>query len=290
MLLYTGCTTPVRLSQYESATIAVLEKLGVHLIEMKNANCCGAQYIESISREAFAAMSARILALGERFDLDVLAICGACSGSLKHNKHLLDTDKKLRDEVNSLLAEEELEYTGKNQVKHLLEVLHDDVGYDKIKEAIVRPYSGVRLAAHYGCHVTRPYDIVHVDDPETPTIIDRIIEIAGGVHVDYAGKTRCCGGPMLAMDQDIATIIGLEKINNVIAAGAQGILTACEFCDIQLTQVQFGDKLAPEKRIPVLPVTQFLGAAMGIEEDILGIYLNKISPEPLLENLQEVNH
>jgi heterodisulfide reductase subunit B len=288
MLLYTGCTTPVRLSQYESATIAVLEKLGVHLTEMKDANCCGAQYIESLSRKAFAAMSGRILALGERFDLDVLAICGACSGSLKHNKHLLDNDKELRDEVNTLLAQEDLEYTGKNDVKHLLQVLHEDIGYDKIAEAIVKPYSGIKLAAHYGCHVTRPYDIVHVDDPETPTIIDRIIEIAGGIAVDYAGKTRCCGGPMLAMDPDIATTIGLEKINNVIAAGAQGLLTACEFCDIQLTQVQFGEELDASKRIPVFPVTQFLGAAMGIEHDILGIYLNKISPEHLLETLQEV--
>jgi heterodisulfide reductase subunit B len=290
MFLYTGCTTPVRLPAYEAATKVILENLGIHLVDMKDANCCGAQYIESISRNAFAAMSGRILALGERYGLDILTICGACSGSLKHNKHLLDTDENLRDEVNSLLADEDLEYNGKIEVKHLLQVLNEDIGYQKIKEKIVKPYSNIKLAAHYGCHVTRPYEITQVDDPETPTIIDNIIETAGGIPVDYAGKTRCCGGPMLAMDVDLANIIGMEKINNVRAAGAEGIVTACVFCDIQLTQVQFGGNLAPELRVPVLTLPQFLGAAMGLDEDVLGIELNKISPERILSYLQEVRH
>ncbi len=286
-ILYTGCTTPVRHPGYEAATRAVLEKLGVHLVTVKGMNCCGAQYIESLNRMAFAAMGGRILALAEREGKDILAICGACSGSLKHNKHLLDTDKKVRDEVNSLLASEGLKYTGKVDVKHLLQVMRDDIGYDKIKAATVRPYTGIRLAAHYGCHVTRPYDIVKVDDPENPTVIDKIIEAVGATPVDYPGKTRCCGGPLLAMDQDLAGKIGMEKIRNVRSVGAQGIVTACVFCDIQLTQVQFGEDIQPEERIPVITLPQFMGPALGIGDQALGLYLTKISPDHILEALQE---
>jgi heterodisulfide reductase subunit B len=287
-VLYTGCTVPVRLPQYEASVKVVLEKLGVKVIDMKGANCCGAQYVESVNRHAFAAMSGRILALGEKYGRDILAVCGACSGSLKWVKHALDSDWKLKDEVNRILADEGLEYTGKVQVKHLLQVFHEDIGYDAIKEAVVKPYSAVRLAAHYGCHVTRPYDIVRVDDPENPTIIDRIIEIAGATPVDYTGKTRCCGGPMLAMDQELATKIGLDKIRNIRAEGVDGIVTACVFCDIQLTQVQFGENADPEVRIPVLTLPEFLGPALGIEPSKLGISYDKIDPSKVFASVMEV--
>ncbi len=280
--LYAGCTTPVRLPAYEASVTKVLEKFGVKLIPMKDVNCCGAQYIESVSYNAFAAMSGRILALAESMGRDILAICGACSGSLKIVKHELDNNEKLRAEVNSLLEDEGLKYTGTVEVKHLLQVFREDIGYDAIKAAIVKPYNGVRLAAHYGCHVLRPPDIVHVDDPENPTIIDRIVEIAGGVAVDYTGKTRCCGGPMLGIDEEVAGKIGTDKIDNIRAANVDGIITACGFCDIQLTQVQFGNEAEGKERIPVLQLTQYLGVALGIDAEVLGISLNKISPAHIL--------
>ncbi len=274
IMLYRGCTTPVRLPAYEAATIAVLGKLGVKVVEMDDANCCGARYVESVNRMASAALSGRILALAEKENQDILALCGACSGSLKINKHFLDTDEKARKEVNELLSEEGLKYTGKTRVRHLLQVLNEDIGFEAIEKAIKKPYKGLKLAAHYGCHVTRPYEIVQVDDPENPTIIDRIIEIAGAEAVDYVGKTRCCGGPLLAMDEGLATRIGQDKIRDATAAGAQGMVTACVFCDIQLTQVQFGEDTDSSKMIPVIPIVQFLGPALGIKEDVLGIELN----------------
>ncbi len=282
-ILYTGCTTPVRLPAYERAVEVVLEKLGVRLTTMKDANCCGAQYVESISHSAFCAMCARILAIAESMDMDILAICGACSGSLKHVKHELEHNEELRNEVNDILEEEGLKYTGTVQVKHLLQIFREDIGFDAIRSAVVNPYKDIRLAAHYGCHVTRPEEIVQVDDAENPTIIDRIIEAAGGTPVDYTGKTRCCGGPLLAMDEEVGNAIGRDKIENIRAEGADGIVTACVFCDIQLTQVQFGEGSNDKPKIPCITLPQFLGPAIGIDFDSLGIRLNKISPQTILE-------
>jgi heterodisulfide reductase subunit B len=170
-------------------------------------------------------------------------------------------------------------------VKHLLQIFREDIGYDAIKNAIVKPYSGLRLAAHYGCHVTRPPEIVKVDDPENPTIIDKIIEITGATAVDYRGKTRCCGGPMLAMDSDVATKIGLDKIKNIRNENVDGIITACEFCDIQLTQIQFDELNGDAVKIPVIPLPQFLGPAIGIDFEKLGIHLNKIDPQTILQRV-----
>ena len=282
-ILYTGCTTPVRLPGYERAVQLVLEKLGVRLTTLKDANCCGAQYVESVNHVAFAAMSGRILALAEKMDKDIIAVCGACSGSLKHVQHDLDNNPELLAEVNDILEEEGLKYTGKVQVKHLLQIFREDIGYDAIKSAIVNPYKDIRLAAHYGCHVTRPEEIVQVDDAENPTIIDRIVEAAGGTAVDYNGKTRCCGGPLLAMDEEVGNAIGRDKIENIRAEKADGIVTACVFCDIQLTQVQFGEEAGDKPKIPVITLPQFLGPALGIDEDSLGIQLVKISPQTILK-------
>ena len=284
-VMYTGCTTPVRLPAYEASIKVVLEKLGIRLTLMKDANCCGSQYVESLSHAAFCAMSGRILALAESMGKNILAICGACSGALKTVKHDLDANPKLRDEVNSILAEEGLKYTGTVEVKHLLQIFREDIGYDAIKDAIVKPYHGIRLAAHYGCHVTRPPEIVKVDDPENPSIIDKIIELTGATAVDYTGKTRCCGGPMLGMDADVASKIGLDKIKNIRNENVDGIITACEFCDIQLTQIQFDDIAGDEPKIPVLPLPQFLGPTLGIDFAKLGIALNKIDPQAMLQKV-----
>jgi heterodisulfide reductase subunit B len=92
---------------------------------------------------------------------------------------------------------------------------------------------------------------------------------------------------MLAMDADIATSIGREKILNVKAAGSDGIVTACSFCDIQLTQCQFGEDVDTGEKLPILTLPQLLGAALDIDEEILGFELNRISPDAIMEALQE---
>lgn len=286
-VLFRGCIAPVRLPTYEAATILVLEKLGISVVPLDNANCCGAQYIESLNENAFLALGGRILALAEKEDKDIIAICGACAGSLKHTKKLLDRRKRVRTEVNSLLSKEGLEYTKKVEVKHLLDVFEHDIGLDTIRSAITNPYAGIRLAAHYGCHVTRAFDDMNNTDGENPTIIDTIIRVAGGRTVDYSGKGRCCGAPLLAMDEKLAGKVGLEKIRNVREGGADGIVTACSYCDIQLAQVQFGGRLE-KSRVPVMTLPQFLGPALGILDDDLGMHMNRTSPSRILESLTGV--
>ena len=286
-VLFRGCVTPVRVPAYEAATILVLEKLGIGVTPLNNANCCGANYVESLSENAFLALGGRILALAEKEGKDILAICGACSGGLKHTKKLLDRRKRVRTEVNKLLAKEGLEYTKKVNVKHLLDVFEQDIGLSTLRSAITNPYAGIRMAAHYGCHVTRAFDDMNNTEGQKPTIIDTIIRIAGGRPVDYSAKGRCCGAPILIMDEKLAGKVGMEKIRNIRDAGADGIVTACAYCDIQLSQVQFGGRLE-KSRIPVVTLPQFLGPAIGIVDDDLGMHMNRTSPSQILGSLTGV--
>ncbi|MFW9956299.1 MAG: heterodisulfide reductase-related iron-sulfur binding cluster, partial [Candidatus Thorarchaeota archaeon] len=211
-VLFRGCITPVRLPAYEAATNIVLEQFGIGLEPLNNANCCGALYVESLNENAFLALGGRILALAENAGKDILAVCAACVGSLKHTKKLLDRRKTARAEVNELLAEEGLIYSKKVKVKHLLDVFQEDIGLERIESAITNPYNGIRLASHYSCHVTRSFENLHSGCDDTPTIIDSIIQIAGGIPIDYPEKTRCCGAPILAMDEKLAGKVGLNKV------------------------------------------------------------------------------
>jgi heterodisulfide reductase subunit B len=288
-VLFRGCVTPVRLPAYEAATIAVLDKLGINVSPLNNTNCCGAQYIESLNENAFLALGGRILALAENEGKDILAICGACAGSLKHVKMLLDRRKRARADVNSLLEREGLQYTRKVEVKHLLDVFEQDISLSSLESAITNPYANIRLAAHYGCHVTRPFDYMNSISGKTPTIIDSIIRVAGGWPVNYEGKFRCCGAPLLAMDDKLASKVGMEKIRSIKEAGAEGIVTACAYCDIQLSQVQLGGRLE-KSRIPVMTLPQFLGPALGILDGELGMHMNRISPSRILESLTGVRY
>ena len=286
-VLFRGCIVPVRLPAYEAATILVLEKLGVNVVPLNNANCCGAQYVESLNESAFLALGGRILALVENEGKDLLTICGACAGALKHAKKLLDRRKRARADVNELLASEGLEYTKKVEVKHLLEVFEHDIGLERLRAAVVNPYNGIRLATHYGCYLTRPFDDLNPNGNETPTIIDEIIQVVGGQPVNYPQKTRCCGAPLLAMDEKLSGKVGMQKIRDIKDAGAEGVVTTCAYCDIQLAQVQFGGRWE-KSRIPVITLPQFLGPAMGILEDDLGMHMNRTSPGRILESLTEV--
>ncbi|MGY5879644.1 MAG: CoB--CoM heterodisulfide reductase iron-sulfur subunit B family protein [Candidatus Thorarchaeota archaeon] len=286
-VLYRGCSTPVRLPTYEIATNLVLEKLGINIEPLKNANCCGALYVEALDEKAFLALNGRILAMAEKQGKDILAICGACAGSLKHAKKLLDRRKTTRAELNDILAEEGLEYSKKVKVKHLLDIFQEDIGLYKLRTAITNPYQGIRLAAHYGCHATRPFENLHTSSDEISTVIDSLIRVAGGVPVDYPGKMDCCGAPLLAMDEKLAGKVGMDKVRNAKEAGAEGIVTACTYCDIQLAQVQFGGRWE-KSRIPVLTLPQFLGPALGIDEDDLGLHLNRTSPSRILGSLTGV--
>jgi heterodisulfide reductase subunit B len=187
ILLFRGCTVPVLLSAYEAATNLVLERFGIRVIPMNKANCCGSQYIEALNSKAFLALNGRILALAEAKGMDVLALCGACTTSLKSAKHLLDSDKRAKNEVNSLLKSEGLEYTGDGNVKHLLDLIQEDIGLLVLKKAIINPYSGIRLAVHYGCQAIRPNGALNLKPSDTPKIVENIIKLAGGIPVDYEG-------------------------------------------------------------------------------------------------------
>jgi heterodisulfide reductase subunit B len=262
--LFLGCNAPVRTLNYDMATRAVLDKLGVEVTDLDDFACCGYP-LEAADHLTAVTMGARNIAIAEAKGQDILAICSACSGSLLRTRAELMEDEDLKKEVNKRLKKLGLEFKGTSEVRHLLRFLHEDIGLEELKEHVTRPLDGVRVAVHYGCHYIKPSEIVGgPDNPEMPHTVDELVEVTGAESIDYSERMLCCGG----------AILGYREV---------------AFCGVMYDGNQrAAERLADKKfGVPVLPYPQLLGLAMGIEPDELGFRLNRVKAKDLLSRLEE---
>lgn len=269
---FLGCTTPSRLKAYESSSRAVLDAFGITLVDVPQFNCCGYP-LKNVDLKASLLSTARNLALAEKEDLHMLSLCKCGYGTFKLGAHMLKQDPELKNEINTLLIEEGLCYSGTRNVFHLLTVLHKNVGLEKIKKHVTTHFKDLKIATHYGCHALRPSEIVEFDDPVSPTVFDQLVTATGASSIPWTEKLACCGSPLEGIHDTLSTQLTDKKITSAQQAGADFIATACPFCHIQLETV-LEESLTSERTDtgprPLL-YSQLLGFSMGINRGALGL-------------------
>lgn len=275
--LFLGCTIPARLNQYESSSRAVLEKLGVGLVDIREFNCCGYP-LRNIDFKVFLLSSARNLALAEKKNLNVMTLCKCCYGSLKKADFLMKENASLKKEVNTILEKEGLKYEGRSEVKHLLSVLYKDIGIEAIKGKMATAFKGVKIATHYGCHALRPSQVVGFDNPVAPSLFDQLVEATGAESIEWQMKLECCGAPLWGINDRLSMDLTLKKLNDGKKSGADYVCAACPYCHIQFDKVQ---KMILSQRnvnhpLPSILYTQLLGLTLGIDRKAIGLEMNKI--------------
>ena len=270
-LLFLGCAIPYRVSSYEVSARKILEKLGVELVEMPEFNCCGLP-LDPVSHETMLLLASRNLAFAEKLGLDILTLCPGCAGTLRKVNKMLKQDASLLKKINQELKKTNLEYNGKIDVKHLMQVLIEDVGFERIKASIVKPLSNVKVAEHNGCHILRPRDLVGFEDPENPIGLKRLIEATGASCLDYMDEAECCGAPSVGINDKLALQLSRDKLSHIKAVGAEAMITICPFCHIMFdTNQQRIEKMFNEVYgIQILHYPQLLGLAMGMTPEELG--------------------
>jgi heterodisulfide reductase subunit B len=282
-LLFLGCAIPYRVSSYEISTRKVLGKLGIELVEMPEYNCCGLP-IDPVNHEMMISLAARNLCLAEQKGLSIVALCPGCAGTLRKVNKKLKEDKKLREKISGYLDHE---FKGTIEAKHLLQLLNEDVGLQKIKDSIKRPLTGLQASEHSGCHVNRPYKDVEFDDPENPKVLRSLIEATGARYLDYTDRLECCGAPVAGINDRIPLQLTREKLVHVKEAGAKALITVCPFCHMMFDTNQpriermFGENL----KIPVLHYPQLLGLAMGLAPKELGLEDLRVSADHLFPKI-----
>jgi len=286
-LFFLGCVIPYRVPSYEVSARMVLDKLVVNLVEMPDFNCCGFP-MAPVNYKLALTMAARDLCLAEQQKLNVLTLCNGCFGTLNEANRTLEEDKALREEINGYLKEVGIEFRGAIEVKHLVHVLAEDIGFEKIKEAIVKPLTNLRLAQHTGCHLLRPAKHVgHGDDPENPKMLKELISLTGAECLDYMDETECCGGPIIGVNDKIPLQLVRNKLTHVKAVGAQALITVCPFCHMMydLNQPRVERLFNEDFGIPVLHYPQLLGLAMGMDPDELALKDLRVDASKIVREL-----
>ena len=296
--LFVGCQIPAHLTQYEMSARAVLSKLGVGLVDVKEFSCCGYP-VRNLDVKTSVLFAARNLALAARENLQVMTLCKCCFGNLKKAAHLLKEESSLRAEINEILQKEALSYEGEGEVKHLLSVLFHEVGLEAIKEKVVRPFADLPIATHYGCHALRPSKIVAFDDPVAPSLFDQLVELTGATSIYWPAQLECCGGPLLGINDELSMDLTEKKRADAKQHGAHYLCAACTYCQIQFDAVQqmISSSRGTNHELASILYPQLLGLSMGLEPRALGLELNQLSldtiedfyfvPEPEEEELQE---
>jgi len=283
-LMFLGCAIPYRIPSYEVSARKVLERLDVELIEMPEFNCCGLP-IDSVDHDAMLVLAARNLCLAEQKNRDILTLCPGCAGNLRKVNKSLAEDKKFKEHVNDILKEIGMKVVGgKIRVRHLIQALSEDIGFDKIKETVTNPLSGLRVAEHNGCHILRPTKYIGFDDPENPVILKKLIEATGAECLDYMYETDCCGAPIVGVNDKIPLHLAGDKLRSIKAVNAEALITVCPFCHMMfdINQPRIERLLNEEFGIPVLHYPQLLGMAMGLTPEELALNELRVTPTNIL--------
>ena len=286
--LFLGCTVPVRNMNYEMSSRKVAERLGIEFVDSDAFSCCGYP-MKGVDHHTAMVMAARNLVVAQEMGLDICTLCTACSGTLTEASKTLNEDEVLRAEINKELdAAIGKRYEGGVRVRHIARLLYEGIGLAKLRERVQVSLKDFCFGAQYGCHYLKPSEIFDgFDSPEVPKTLDELIEATGAQAVQYATKLECCGGGLLAVDEDVALEMPLAKLQELVDAGADAMVLVCPFCDIMYEYNQRRVARAAQARfqLPVLFYPQVLGLALGIPADELGFRLNRVKSRGLMAKL-----
>jgi succinate dehydrogenase / fumarate reductase cytochrome b subunit len=263
---YPGCSAKSTCAELNTATHRVATRLGIELLELHSASCTGSREIRAINRNRFLALNARILALAEKEGLPLLTVCNTCTLNLLDTQKILAEEPETRDSVNALLADERLKFTGTSRVTHFLWMLLEDVGPEKLRAAVSRRLTGLRLAAFYGCHIVRPPAHFGFVDSRNARSIETLNEILGCESIDYSGRTECCGFHTAASEEKVAIKLTGRHIKSAKDGGAQAMVTPCPLCHTILDSFQreMERDLKKPLDMPILHLPQLVGLALGM--------------------------
>ena len=254
---YPGCTLKNKardLDRYARESAAVL---GYEFEEIENWQCCGGAYTSSKDEIATKLPSVRALANGYKSTGRVVTVCSACYNVLAQTNHEFAVNPDFDMRVNNYLAPD-FEYHGEGKVIHYLELLRDEIGFDELKKKVVKPLTGKKIAAYYGCLLLRPSTVLKFDDPENPEIMENLIRALGAEPVIYPMRNECCGGYITLEDTAQA-----QKRSGAVASsakdmGADFMITACPLCMYHI-------KKHSGTGLEIKYFTEVLAEALGIE-------------------------
>ena len=216
----------------------------------------------------------------------ILTICSTCQGTMAQANKRLQDDPEYLAEINKELRPEGLVYSGNILIKHLVWVLVEEIGLEKVKSLVTNPMPGLKVAPFYGCYILRPSDALGIDEnPGREFYLERIIEALGSEPVNFPGRTKCCGFPILLINEKNSTAMVGKHTHDAKHEGADAMVTPCPLCHLNLDGYQ--PKAAAQRNekidLPILHLPQMLGLAFGFSAKELGLGKHIVSTKSIIE-------
>jgi succinate dehydrogenase / fumarate reductase, cytochrome b subunit len=272
-----GCVSRGFTPELHGSMALVAERLGIELVELDRANCCGAGVIAEHNTELADTLNARTFALAQQTGLPMMNICSTCQGAQSECQQRLDADSAYRDHVNQALAGQGLEYVNGKEGwsnKNFLWLLVEDYGLDRLAELVERPLAGLRVGPFYGCYIIRPKErLGYQEHPERDLYLEQLIETLGGEVVEYDGARKCCGFPVITMNRETSLRQAGTHLGDALDAGADCLVTPCPLCHLNLDmqQPEAAKVTGRDLGLAVLHLPQLVGLALGAEPSELGM-------------------
>lgn len=277
---------PLKYPQMELAIRKTLPNLNVELVDIDGFTCCPDPiYFKARDKMKWLTIAARNLAVAEESGFDLITMCSGCISTLKEAQYLLAEDPVLKEEVNKRLKRIDKEYKGEVKVKHAVVMIRDDLGMDVVKKSVKRSLEGIKVGIHYGCHLLKPSQIMHVDDADYPSILDDLVSATGATPLNHYEKLLCCGkGCMddeLPLEMTEAIFSSIEKSD----ADCMGLICPTCFSSFDIGQIMLSRKKGKMFNIPVIYIFQLLGLAQGLSAEEVGLHTHRVKADKVLEKI-----
>lgn len=278
---FPGCSLDSTAQDFRLSTEAVVKALGIQLEEIPGWTCCGSTPAHATDELLAVSLPARNLAIAEDMGQDVVVCCAACYGRLAAANQALVGDQNLRTKVAEMIGQE---YAGNVQVRHLLQVIREDIGLAEVRDLLVKDLGGLKVACYYGCLLARPKELSIFENPEDPQLMEEILTAVGADPVEWPYKTECCGASFSITRTETVKRLSGEILRMAKASGADCIAAACPLCqtNLDLRQADIEKSTGEKIGLPVFYFTQLLGHALGLSDEALGIGKLMTNPSKVL--------
>lgn len=289
---FPGCVAQGACRELYQSTQVLTQALGIELIELKKAACCGSGTFKEDSQLLEDTVNARNIALAEELSLPLLTHCSTCQGVIGHvDDRLKEAQQKDPDyvkKVNVFLQSEGCSpYQGTTEVRHLLWALVGDYGLETLAQKVTRKLNGLKCAAFYGCYLLRAQRHLPYDDPHQPESMENVFRAVGAEPIYYRGRTQCCGWPLSSYATTQSFQMAGGHLQEAIAAGADCLVTPCPLCHLNLDsrQPEVEQTIQQKIGLPILHLPQLVALALGIKPEQLGLDRHVVSTRPVLQKL-----
>lgn len=284
---YPGCTLYSKAKNFDNSARNCAMALGIELTELPDWTCCGTVFPLVTDNLMTLVSPVRNLANAKKGKQDMLLLCAFCYNVFKRTNESIKNNLESQKKINDFLREDvEEPYKGDVKVLHMLEVLRDIIGFEKLKDLVKKKLDGLRLAPYYGCMLLRPEEVIKLDDQEQPKILGDLCNSLGAIVIDFPYKTECCSSYLTISSPEVTVDCSYSILNSAQRNGAEAIVLSCPLCfyNLDSRQKEIREKYTEFSSMPIVYFTEILGLALGLKKEECGLGDHYIDPVPLLKD------